>query len=344
MTLQKKIFTYIVTLISLHFYTLSKNPHDLETWCDSYWSNILEESRVIAYKPMQDFLAENSKQATFTSKVFFVVLENGLKAVFKAYEDDDLVDAYGELYAYKASCILGFPYIPPTVLKTIDGKTGSLQLYVDTSFDLHDTHDWDYVLEHVDRDYYASLMLFYFVFGQWDVGRDNMLAVEYKNKIILVAIDNANIRYKQHVRYGEKPFVEWVSLRIPYQKIEISEFPFESAREIHYPHAHMLREFYGDMLRDTFYERIEHVTTPQSHPFFCVPYNGFLWKQYFSVMIAYTNHFPTHVIDTLKTIDYTMLTRLFADSVHDIFLSDEYIQAILERRDQVLAAWKEGSV
>ena len=43
---------------------------------------------------------------------------------------DDLRDAYAEVAASKASLILGFPYIPIIVIRKINGKVASIQIYI----------------------------------------------------------------------------------------------------------------------------------------------------------------------------------------------------------------------
>lgn len=116
---------------------------------------------------MKEHLESCGKKAEFDGEVYFVELDNGLKAVFKSFPQDDLGDAYAEVAAYDASVVLGFPYIPPTVMKTIKDKKGSLQLFVETDIDPLAPGVYEATLKKVSQDDIANLKLFYFVFGQW---------------------------------------------------------------------------------------------------------------------------------------------------------------------------------
>src|SRR5260221_13115846 len=105
------------------------NTHP-DNWKNSEIATLLKKGKVVTMRSMRDYLYSHGKKAEFDGNVFFVELDNGLKAVFKSVSHDDLGDAYAEGAAYQASVTLGFPNIPQTVMTELDGMKGSLKLFV----------------------------------------------------------------------------------------------------------------------------------------------------------------------------------------------------------------------
>ncbi|MDR0296904.1 MAG: hypothetical protein LBH67_02925 [Rickettsia sp.] len=127
-------FYLVLPFLTSHFVYAGSFNHP-ETWKKVEISKLLKTSKVQHIKPMREFLMEKGKKIEFSGEVYLVTLDNQLKAVFKKLPVDDLGDAQAEVAAYQASLILGFPYAPPTVMRKINGMTGSLQLYIDTEID-----------------------------------------------------------------------------------------------------------------------------------------------------------------------------------------------------------------
>jgi hypothetical protein len=75
-----------------------------------------------------------------STEVYLVNLASGLKAIFKPDPQHWVVDSknankylsnsHAEVAAYQLSHALGLHLVPPTVLRQVDGKTGSLQVFV----------------------------------------------------------------------------------------------------------------------------------------------------------------------------------------------------------------------
>ncbi|NDA91342.1 MAG: hypothetical protein EBY20_10695, partial [Alphaproteobacteria bacterium] len=119
------IITYLI--ISCLSFNCSY-AHEFEhpaSWHNPKITKILKTAKVTDIKPMKEVLIEQGKKAEFDGQVFLITLENGVQAVFKSLPLDDQGDAKAEVAAYQASVYLGFPYIPPTVLRKINGMTGS---------------------------------------------------------------------------------------------------------------------------------------------------------------------------------------------------------------------------
>ena len=179
----------------------------LQNWGAHSLQKALKTAKVLSMESMGKFLQKKGKRTDFEGNVFLVYLEGGVKGFFKPVSDQDYGDACAEVAAYEASRHLGFPHIPPTVLRTIKGKRGSFQLYIETEIDTVVPEHYKVVMKSVRRKEIENLRAFYFIFGQWDSGPHNMLLYMENGVPHVIAIDNSGIRQRQHVTYGDLPFV-----------------------------------------------------------------------------------------------------------------------------------------
>ena len=63
------------------------------------------------------------------TKPYLLLLEDNIKAVWKPHKRIKLSNYRAEVLAYELDVLLDFNLVPPTVVRTIDGKLGSLQLF-----------------------------------------------------------------------------------------------------------------------------------------------------------------------------------------------------------------------
>lgn len=284
--------------------------------------------------PMSDFLRSKGKSVDFENNVQLVELAGNIKAVFKPCEEDDLRDAYAEVAAYKASRFLNIDLVPPTFMRTIDGLTGSLQLYIETDLDALDPEVYRSALAQADKDSVANLKIFCFVFGQWDTGAHNLLITHNENSLTLVAIDNSGIANRQYVRYGENPFV-----RMCYdERFDThdwnSTFPFDKACTSSKNDEQALYELFGHIIPTSRCRKLAR------RNFKYIIFRNSLWIQFHAgkQAFSYTSYYPIETIAKLKNLTYDILKNSIFDHVTDSsFLTDEYLMAILERRDQLIA-------
>lgn len=319
-------------LINSVFANVNTHP---ENWKNPELARLLKHGRVLSLKPMKEYLKSHGKNIEFEGKVFFVELDNGLKAVFKAFPDDDMGDAYGEVAAYQASVFLGFPNVPPTVMRKINGMKGSLQLFVETSVDALAPGVYESALKEASAEDVANLKLFYFVFGQWDTGKHNILILKDRGKTYIIAIDNSGIHNHQHVRYGDLPFV-----RVQYSDaLKTNDwdkpFPFDSAKIIEKPTPEKLKKVFGNLFPDSFYQSIKLYNGSIRY----VIYRNSLWRQFHAgnkEFISFAQFLPDATRKKLETLDLLALKKIFSCARGADFLKPAYFNAILERRDQVL--------
>ncbi|MGX6960644.1 MAG: hypothetical protein ACIPMY_05475 [Rickettsia endosymbiont of Pentastiridius leporinus] len=331
----KKYLTLIYLLIfsslcygnSFNIPTSWKNPEILKT---------LRSSKIEKIEAMKEILSKDNKIIEFDGEVFLITFDNNVKAVFKTVPFDDLGDAHAEVAAYKTSQILDFPYIPPTVIRKINGKFGSLQLYIDSSIDLLKEGEYKKALTRVSSEDQANLRIFYYVFGQWDSGPHNLLLVTDQGKDYFIAIDNSAVRNHQHVKIGDLPFV-----RVLYsEKLNTNDwhkpFPFDEAKTIEKLNEENLRQIFKNKLPESFYKNFKSYNQPLKY----VIYQNSLWRQYHAFdkdfIKAIPKICPAKTIASLKKLDIQALKKIFIEAKNSDFLTDAYLKAILKRRNEIL--------
>lgn len=311
------------------------NTHP-QNWKNSEIITLLKKGKMVFIHPMRDYLQSHGKKIKYTgNSLYLVELDNGLKAVFKSFPQKHLgiADGSGEVAAYEASIALGFPYIPPTIMRTIGDKKGSLQLLVETDVDSLIPGVYEAALKKASSDDVANLQLFRFVFGQFDVGPHNTLILKENNKTYLIAIDNAGICLRQHVTYGNHPFVEYY-YRVQLKTNDWNEpFPFDKAKTIKEPITEEMRRVFGDKKIELYlgYHKLD-----KSFSVHYVIYQNRIWKQVQRSDIPFTDYLPDQTRQTLESLNLDILKKIFACAKNSDFLTPDYLQAILERRDQVL--------
>jgi hypothetical protein len=305
--------------------------------------NILEQlqkTKIRLQIPMHEYLPLNGKSSRFTSTVFLVELENGMSAVFKPDEEGD---SYFEEVAYQLSCYLGFPYIPPTVIRTINGVSGSLQLFVNADSQGADQE----MLTRVDEDDFNRLKVFCFIFGQWDAYKDNLLLMEDKSthKVYPIAIDNNMIKMIQKVRYGESPYVALrYSKKINSHDFDRS-FPFEQAVLIEDLSKENIKKIFSVSMPIGFIEYFPYHCEKYKYVF----YQNYLWRQFDldGQSISFVEKCSLETYSVLKSINLSDLKSIYAKAMPYIFKGklyakenesfiQEYFDDILDRRDQVI--------
>jgi len=318
-----------------------QNP---QTWGDERLKKILATEKIKSMTPMRDYLKHRGKKSDFNGNVHFVTLANGVKAVFKAYDAEEFAkEGFAGIAAYRAACWLGFPHIPPIVARTIGKQQGTLQLFVESEIDLLAKGALLEAAKKVPPLELAQLQLFYFIFGQWDTCSGNMIFVQRKKKYHLIAIDNDNICELQQVHYGCLPFVALDNSFLPNktQHYKPSSFPFGSAQTLQFDKVSdqlLVKSFISRWL----FQRL--VRTKKKIR--CIIHQNRVWRQYLassrpweSYLPAYTRCCPVATLNRLQQLDRSVLKNIFANAKKAPWLTSEYCDLILHRRDQVVKAF-----
>ena len=278
-----------------------------------------------------------------------------MKGVFKPHVKNEKNNSAAEIAAYKASLFLGFPYVPPTVLRTIEinnkPREGSLQLFIESDIDPLAKGAYEKALLEVGQTDLENLQLFCFVFGQWDSGPRNLIIVRKFNKTFLLPIDNSKINNHQYVQYGGLPFVQLFlhennnSDKDSGSSKLNNSFPFEAAKTIVYTPLDKPRSEPNKTVSipQTFYDQVEKY---RPKFFRYVIFNNSLWRQFHygdnSFIKSFTKTISKKTKAALKKLSFDILkNEIFC---LDLKIDDEILLDILDRRNQVLSYFKSHKI
>ena len=314
----------------------------LHTWCSGYnfgpedvIINQLLHDDIVKIDSLRSELERQGKIVKTKRDLLLISLKNGIKGVFKQLNKNAIC---AEVAAYKASHILGFDLVPPTVIRTINGTRGSLQLFVKTNVDPMVRGAFDDAVRHADPDELATLKIFYYVFGQWSNGPRNILINSENGQVHFIAIDNEGLWHRKYWRYGDNAFIyrHWEGINIP--KTNVESFPYDNYFTITNPTPAVIIKKLGPIVPKNYIHWFCELD-PLNYAY----YNDSLWVQLKgdAPCFAYSHHFPEDTIAKLKQIDQAMLYEIFSDAKAADFVTDEFLDSILDRRDQVLAKYKQ---
>ena len=167
------------------------------------WNNInfkeMEKALLSPIKkkiPINDYL--NIKASPYNPTVFILFLKNGLKAVFKPDRPVDEINS--ALMAYRFSQFMQWKFVPPTIIRTIDGKKGAVQLFVEgldgTKYDPK---------KYLTRLQKSDIFTFYFVTGNFSSRRSHFVFGKHCKEPAI--IDNDQMMNDVFIQYGDYPFL-----------------------------------------------------------------------------------------------------------------------------------------
>jgi hypothetical protein len=310
----------------------------------------LETGAVASLVSIEHYLKRRNKIVDYTNEVLLATFESGRMGVFKPDEKNEAWDdgsAEAEVAAYKASNLLGFHCVPPTLMRTIDGRRGSLQLLLESEFDSCDTAQFQACILDTDPDSLATLQIFDFVFGQWDRRLSNILFLTRGGKTYVSGIDNTKIISRQQTQYGQRPFVSVLAHPSLSGTDDTAAFPFHRAETLVVGDADDFRRRFGEevgtqlanIYRQCAGMRVRHIV-----------WNGHFWQQPFAFdaderrsIKPFSAHLPNAIRRSLERLDRAMLDVVFSHARHRKFVNAAYFDSILGRRDQVLRHFDHAS-
>ena len=291
----------------------------------------LVEERIISSIPMEEFLEQKGHKAHFTSSVYLVELDSGIRAVLKWDDPTWPRNAVAEVAAFRVSKYLNLHLVPPTVFYIEGDSVGSLQYYVEPAYDLAAKGKYEEALQRTPADELAAIQLFYFVFGQWDSGPSNLIPVEREGICHFALIDNAAIGFAQKTLYGDYSFIQtFPGIAWPMEADE-GPFPYWSVRTLP-PDPLIWPEKFGDLLTDVQINTLCRLNQPVHF----VIWQGSFWRQYRFGSPAYTELYPKPLMTALSNLTEEQLRDFFSNPFGVTF-SKNFYQDILERRDQIVS-------
>jgi hypothetical protein len=308
----------------------------------------LKNGRIVSIKSMRTVLEVEGKKPSGSHNALLMTYEDGMKAVYKANKWHE-AEAEAGIYQVMNKKIRS-RMVPPTVTRDLgaelkvflpeeifENSVGSLQYFVKSSRDITDPKQWAEAevlfseKEKSDRD------IFYFVFGQWDRHRGNLIVDDSGH---MALIDNSLIKQRQQVRFGERPFIGHMTLtKEAKNRSWPDEFPFQSTVFLNNPTVEELRLALGADVEPLKFEKfVEHWSKRSDRTCHLAVWKDRVWIQ----SIGSANYPPLvpnfYSQSTLSA--YRVLTH---DDIREFFpnnfdFTDVWIDEILERRDQILKA------
>lgn len=262
---------------------------------------------VIKQDNLQDQLEKMNKIPSGTTEAYLLEFNSGMKAVFKP--DQKAWTSHGELAAYKISEFLGLHAVPPTVIREVNGRVGSLQYFIETNIDLKKTSSG---FERISQRQWSDANVFHYIIGQWDRHAGNFLIDKQDN---LILIDNADMMMSVKWQYGELP---WIKRSQKDEERLSVPFPYNNYFILENPSYKKLEEEFGSHLGKNSLKRIfenELDRYPnRNYPY--IFWRGNLWTQRPSKYgkIWFTNPTP-ELIEKLKQLDAHVLLDLVGDLI-----------------------------
>ena len=160
----------------------------------------------------------------YEGNIYLLFFENGVKAIFKP--NRPLVNQASALRAYHFSQLLDLNLVPPTVIRTIDGKRGIVQLFIEG-----ETGD-NYDLDRLSAFQKSDIYLFHVILGELDPSTNDIVIGQNCKSPAL--IDNeGNIEWLSIVQRGDFPYFTDPDRYNPTLEFsDYKKFPFHHAKGI----------------------------------------------------------------------------------------------------------------
>ena len=255
--------------------------------------------------------------------VSLIYFENNLKAIFKP--ERELLEQASALRAYHLSQLLDFNFVPPTVIRTIDGKRGMLRLFVEgTSGDQLDS----IVLKEKEKN---KIYIFYFILGEIDHARKDLVIGNNCRKPALFDSDE-NMMFFSVIRYGDFPYFRYPAINNNLtNNIDYRSFPFNEVRKVSIFDKTQLKKIFKDM-EQIYLDDLIHADLKDNNVWenmlYYIKWKNFFWIQLNlkDVSHIYKDFVPTSIskktIRRLKKLNRNDLNS-FSSLINRYFIEEE---------------------
>ena len=212
-TKKYKIIAYLIIPFALIIgggVLLSQSYKDCEAWNDINFKlteKKLLKSPIKKILPLHEYLKKPKRktllgvdQKPINRSIFILFLEDNLKAVFKPNRSSTAMES--AYLAYQFSQFMKLKLVPPTVIRTINGNTGIVQLFID-SITAKKT-DPSKNLTAIKK---SQIYIFNFVLGESNPHKGNFLFGKKCNSPAL--IDNELVFWPAYFEYGDYPYISY---------------------------------------------------------------------------------------------------------------------------------------
>ncbi len=247
----------------------------------------------------------------------------------------------GEVGAFKISQLIGVDFVPPTVKRVINGRAGSLQLYIQSNYNpnkMSGKHKRELFNSLLDKQK-SDFALLHYLTGQWDRHWGNLIISNKK----IFSIDNEVTSDHFVSLYGEYPFLRRgnrANSREEYKYDDLINFPFHEAIEVTNLSLINLKHIFKNYMEsekiNKYYKKLKQ---KKLKSFFYLIWKGHLWLQAPPKILG-PAHTKTYSQQTLELID-----KLEKDEVSLLLkgeFSKTWIEEFFVRKNQILDAAKHG--
>ena len=295
---------------------------------------LLLSSEITKTATLYKYLNIQGRRFNPTASLLF--FDSGLKAVFKPGRS--FRNAMSALMAYRFSQFMNFGFVPPTVIRKIDGETGPVRLFIEHTDELQ--YKFVRNLSPAEK---SDIYTFYFVLGEHDANKYNVLFETDSCRPVLV--DNETCMTTPFIPYGDYPFR---SLKIKSKRVSVSspedwqDFPLKEVKELNDYSPACLKKILYDMDEMEF-NRYFIPWCIKRHKFLngClsfVKWRNAYWvrKNFMYYTQIYKNFLPT--IFSKKTMERLkkLNEKTLADFLPDYLIPKAVIFGILHRRGIIL--------
>jgi hypothetical protein len=315
----------------------SAGKNGATAWYDKIDPAVIEErlknSPIKQVVTVKEYLTGLGKGGGGASQPYIVTFADGMKAVWKP--EEKLRNSYAEKAAYDLARLVGRPLVPPTVIREIDGRSGSLQYWVDSSIDLKGKGvKAEDIFARVPADAYSDARIFQYVFGQWDIHAGNIII---DDSYAIAVIDNTGIKDRLKMRYGEQPYKLWMGLKKGVQlpsRWDSADFPFDKAIVLKDATFESFKAAIGDLAEAKNIEGAWKWLAKRPQEISIVLWDNAVWikrdSQWNGGPIKVPS-FPAATVERYKRLTFENLRAVLPP-----LFSDKHIRDILERRDQIV--------
>lgn len=317
-------------------------------WADRWSSEVhaqLRQGRPVQVKQLQVALKEELPEQDWegSTEPWLLTFEDGTRAVFRC--EDDRGSSLAELAGYRVAAWLGLQLVPPTQIRILyqeewpkgcpwpfeqPERVGTCQLFVKSKNFSNEEY------QQLDGQRRAEIEILCFLLGRYDNHMGNVLNC---SDGLPAVIDFDSTLQEQKVRYGEFAYVVNGRWRREALGVPGSEaFPFDHPHQLVAPtRAQLEAEFAGWSIWPGTLPIMENSAKRGDKTIRYAIWNQRLWIQCRagSRHPCWTDVYPTPVMERLSQLDEKTLRGLLP-----VVYTKDHVKAILERKEQLLRAWK----
>ena len=260
---------------------------------------------------------KNHEKETPLFVVFYY--DNIIKSIFK--EKNKNTSLFNIIWstasAYNFSQFFNLKMIPPTIIRKINGRLGSLQLFIESNIKIISCKNKLELLSKINRDFARNIYNFYFLTGIQDVHCGNILIS--KNCSMLVLIDNDSMYLNISKRgYFHQFFKISHTKKTILTEQDYKNAPFEEAIELKKDSIENLKRIYPTITPRQF-KRVQRIASKYGDVLY-LKYKDRLWiasktnkrTRIYEKLLNNQDHYlpSSQFLKKLKQLDKTTIRSL----------------------------------